>query len=136
MNAQIKKSKAFNAVTVFSYIGNAIGALLAMILLIACITNGTSMENSGSFDALAGGLIGVMAVLSALVIVMCYLCLLGVAKMRTGKTRGFLYYLIGNGLWVVFMIYAGREGSLPYLTSALISIGFTVFYAMKLPKMT
>ncbi|MDG1915491.1 MAG: hypothetical protein P8I55_13000 [Crocinitomix sp.] len=61
---------------------------------------------------------------------------MGVVKMKKGNKRGLLYYLIGNGLWVVLLIYAGREGSLVYLSSALISIGFTGFYAMMLPKLS
>ena len=133
MSAQPKKSKAFSTISVLSYIGNSICALLAMILLIASISNGTNLSKSGSFDALFGSLMAVMAVL---VIVMCYLCIMGVAKMKKGNKRGLLYYLIGNGLWVVLLIYAGREGSLVYLSSALISIGFTGFYAMMLPKLS
>ena len=139
MSAQPKKSKAFSTISVLSYIGNSICALLAMILLIASISNGTNLSKSGSFDALFGSLMGVMAVMAVmavLVIVMCYLCIMGVAKMKKGNKRGLLYYLIGNGLWVVLLIYAGREGSLVYLSSALISIGFTGFYAMMLPKLS
>ena len=135
MSAQMKKSKALNAISVLTYIGNSIYALLFMILLIACIANGTTMSNSGNFDALVGGLMGVLAVMSVLVIVMCYLCIIGVAKMKKGKKRGLLFYLIGNGLWIILLIYAGRGGGLVYLSAALISIGFTGYYAMMLPKM-
>lgn len=136
MNAEKKKSGAFNTLTILSYIGNAILALLFMILLIGCITNGTNFENSKAFSGLFGGLLGVFAIMSILVIVTCWLCINGVAKMKKGKRRGFMFYLIGNGLWVLLLIYGGSEGSLPFLICALISIGFIVFYAMKLPKMS
>ncbi len=136
MSAQNIKSGAFKTMTVLSYLGNVICALLCMVLLIACITNGTSMENSEMFDGLFSGLLGVFAVMSALVIGMCWLCIIGVAKMKKGLRRGFILYLIGNGLWVVLLIYSGSDGSLPSLLGALISIGFIAYYAMKIPKLS
>ena len=135
MSAKKKESGAFGVMSVLSYIGNGVLALLFMILLIACITNGTSMANSGTFDGLFGGMIGVFAVISALVILISWLCIIGVAKMKKGNRRGLMFYLIGNGLWVILLIYTGRDGSLTFLSGALISIVFTAFYAMKLPKM-
>ncbi|NOQ73334.1 MAG: hypothetical protein GQ574_15115 [Crocinitomix sp.] len=135
MSAKKKESGAFGVMSVLSYIGNGIWALLFMILLIACITNGTSMQNSGTFDGLFGGMIGVFAAMSALVIIMCWLCISGVAKMKKGNRRGFMFYLIGNGLWIMLLIYAGREGNVTFLSGAVISIVFVTFYAMNLPKM-
>ena len=122
--------------TILSYIGNVICALLCMVLLIACVTNGTSMEKSGMFDGLFAGLLGVFAIMSALVIVMCWLCIIGITKMKKGIRRGFILYLIGNGLWVILLIYSGRDGGLTALLGALVSIGFIAYYAMKIPKLS
>ena len=135
MSAKNKKSSAFNTMATLSYVGNGLWALLFIILLIGCVTNGTSIANSGGMSELVGGVVGVMAAMSLIVIIMCFLCIRGVAKMKKGDRSGFMLYLIGNGLWIALLIYGGRTGSIPFLAGALISTGFTGFYAMKLPKM-
>ncbi|MFT5824024.1 MAG: hypothetical protein ACI8ZM_005290 [Crocinitomix sp.] len=136
MSAENNKSGALGAMSVLSYIGNGLWALLFMILLIGCITNGTDFENSSAFDGLFGGMLGLFAVMSLLVIIMCWLCIIGVAKMKKGNRRGFMLYLIGNGLWVMLLIYGGRDGSVALLFGAILSIVFIAFFAMKIPKMS
>jgi hypothetical protein len=136
MSGKIKTSGAFGVMSVLSYIGNGLWALLFMIFLIGCIINGKDMVNGGSFEALFGGMLGVFALMSALIVILCWLCISGVSKMKKGIRKGFIFYLIGNGLWSVLLIYGGRDGTVYMLGGALVSIIFIGFYAMKLPKMS
>ena len=131
-----KLSSTFKTITILSFIGNGIWALLFLLLFVACIVNGAAVIKSVSLDNFFGGAIVFFTLLSAVILGVCLTALIGVVKMRKGKRQGFVLYAVANGLWSMLLFYAGTDkgGSLFWI-AGIISLLFIGYYALRLPKM-
>ena len=133
--AKFKKNSLFTTMTTLSFIGNIIWFILFGILLSGSLMNSASIVESFSVDGIKGGIMFIFAIISAIVVSSCIVSLIGLVKMRKGKKRGFGYYAIGNGVWVLMMIYM-TFGDYGYaIVSAIISILFILFFFFKSRQM-
>lgn len=130
----------FKIVTMLSLIANIVWGILFSILLIACILNGQAIIDSTkdtiSPDAFFGNIIVLFLILSVVVVLLCWFCISGIRKMKKGERSGFYSYAIANALWALLQINIGSDGTVPYIVSGLISIGFIFYFALKLPKLS
>lgn len=123
------RSVLFNVMSILSYIGNGIWTLLFLVLFIGCLSNGAAMMKTISMDAVFGGVVAFFAILSALVILLCVVCIIGMVKMRKGKRSGFFLYAISNGIWGLLIFYAAADGGdIMFIVGGLISIGFIIYF--------
>lgn len=133
---QPQNSSTFKTMAILSYVGNGVWAFLFLLLFIGCVVNGAAMLKSVSLDNFFGGAIMFFTVISALVMVVCLVSIIGVVKMKNGKRRGFFLYAIANGLWSLLLFYAGTgDGGTVFWIGGIISLLFIGFYMLRLHKL-
>ena len=130
-----KKNATFTTMTTLSFIGNAVWAILFGIIFSGSLNNSSEMLNSLSVDGLFGGLLFLFAILSGIVLFSCIISIIGLVKMRKGKKKGFKYYLVGNGIWILIMIYTAFGDSFYAIFGAIISLLFLAFFYFKSRQM-
>lgn len=130
------RSALFNVMSILSYIGNGIWTLLFLVLFIGCLSNGAAMMKNVSMDAVFGGVVAFFAILSALIILLCVVSMVGMAKMGKGKRSGFILYAISNGIWALLIFYAAAgDGGMGFIIGGLISLGFIVYFGSTFRKL-
>ncbi len=130
-------SSMYKTMNILSYIGNGVWGILFLLLFVACIVNGAAVASTVSLDSFFGGAIAFFAFLSALVVALCVVSIIGVLKMRKGKRKGFFLYAIANGLWALVLFYAASDnGGFNLIAGGVISFAFVYYYGMRLGKLS
>jgi hypothetical protein len=116
---------------IFTYIGNALCALIILIVLMWALSSPVSFSSyitQGSTERLyfdpMGVVIGVLVT-----IVVCALPIAGAAMMAKGKKTGFWIYLIPNLIWIIINFTSGESTNIFF---GFITIGFAIGFATQL----
>lgn len=126
-SSSTKTPAFFSPIVVLSYIGNSIWGVLFLLLFFGCVMNGAKMLESLSLDDFMGGLVMLFAVMSAVFVALCVVCIIAVNKMKKGNKNGFTLYAVCNGIWSMLLLY-GSGGDWLFIVMALISILFIVLF--------
>jgi|GEM_PF-2323880 len=133
---QKEKQRTFQSFTMLSYIGNAVWGILFLILFIGCIINGEAMLKDGEDTSR----LTFYLIASAVILISCIFCIIGVMGMKRGRKKGFKNYAIGSVIWVLLLFYDSTFGrgtyGMLFPIIASVSIVFVIYYALRLPKLT
>jgi hypothetical protein len=117
---------------VFAYIGNAIWALLFLILVLALESMSGMLVNRMEAPGLSTDqLMTYILIVCVVFVVVCLVSIIGAAKMTKGKKSGFYMYAGSNGLWTILLLLGGTPQG---VVVGLISLGFIVAFGMQLKK--
>lgn len=130
-----KSGKAPTIITVlaiFSFIGSGIWA----ILLLWGIANFESFISTVPAEAFAfggGDVVNMIRIILIALLLINIGTIVGPAMMLKMKKRGFIIYVVCNGLWAILFIISGDVNS---IILGLISVAFIFGYASKLKEMS
>lgn len=125
-----QRQPIYQSMSLLAYIGNTLWGILFLILLIACVINGNAVLKTGD----PSSYIYFYMVVSAIVVLACVLCILGLLGMKRKRKKGFYLYSIGNIIWVGLLFYNPTNYGWIFPVLAVISGVFTIFFALRLPK--
>lgn len=115
---------------IISYVGNALWAVLFLIVALAINSFKGMFVNRLQGAAMSTDQLMTYVLVACLIIIAtCVISIMGAAKMTKGKKGGFYMYAVANGIWTILLIMGGTPQG---IVCGLISLGFIVAFGMQL----
>jgi magnesium-transporting ATPase (P-type) len=131
-NAPKSVPQIVKTLAIFSYIGNAIWALLFVIVVLAIESMMSQFINRLDAPGMSTDqLMTFMVIVCLVILLMCIVSIIGTVRMTRGKKSGFYMYAIANGIWVILLLMGGTPQG---IVVGLISLGFIIGFGMQLKK--
>ncbi|WP_066757938.1 hypothetical protein [Crocinitomix algicola] len=118
---------------IFSYIGNGFWILAFLVIYMMMRMNSNELAALMNINMASDYFVNIFLIVFILASILGGLCIYGAALMSKGLKKGFTFYAIGNGIWVLILLIGSLEnGPLSNYIILLISAVFILVFGMQL----